>query len=174
MSQLDPEILRDFQAESKDLVDQMIEILEKCEGDFSQVKSLEQYGLFVDRIMGGAKSLAMSISDKNHIIHQIGDYCAICKAVGYKASQIKDNEHFYDVVVALLLDASEMLPKMLDLVGSNQNLNTVLSKTFVERVKWVSEKFGAEYRSSVEVNKNAPKKMDQGDIDDLLKKLGLD
>jgi hypothetical protein len=176
MSEVDVEILREFQEESKSLIEQLTEILEKCEGDFSQVKSLEQYGQTVDRIMGAAKSIGLIITDKAHFIHTIGDYTALCKAVGYKASQIKDNEPFYNICVGLLADATEMLSDMIRAMteGKKIEIKSLFSKTFLDRLKWVSEQFGADYRASVEVHKAGTKKMNQDDIDDLLKKLGLD
>ncbi len=178
LSEADTEILKEFQLESKTLIEQIMEILEGCEGDFSQVKRLEEYGQVVDRVMGGAKSLAMGLSGvgADHFIHKIGDYAALCKAVGYKASQIEDNEQFYDVAVAFLLDATEMLTEMIDkiLEPKAASFKDLFTQTFLDRLKWVSSQFGAEYRASVEVNKNKPKKMSQTEINELLKKLGLD
>lgn len=175
MSTLDTEILKEFQAESKNLIEKMTSILESCEGHFDQVKSLEEFGMNVDRIMGAAKSLGMGEEDQKHTIHKIADYSAICKAVGYKASQIRDNEQFYDICVALLLDGTEVLNEMVDALDSNHlELKELFSTTFLERLRWVSAQFGAEYRSSVEVHKGAKTKLNQIEIDDLLKKLGLD
>ena len=79
------EILIEFREESKALNDKLLEILEKCEGDFTQAQSLEEYGNTVDRVMGGAKSLAMQFSKPGHLTQVLGDYAAICKAVSYKA-----------------------------------------------------------------------------------------
>lgn len=175
MSVVDIEILKEFQLESKDLIRQMMDILEACEGDKSQEQSLEQYGQLVDRIMGGAKSLALQVHE-GHLIHKIGDYSAICKAVGYKASQLKNNHQFFEICVALLLDATEMLEAMIDsiTVTTNVEIKDLLSKTFLDRLRWVSDQFGTEYRASVAVKQGQqPKKMDQSEIDDLLKKLGL-
>lgn len=169
------EILKEFQIESKNLIDQMLRILENCEGDVSQVQSLEDYGQTVDRIMGGAKSLAMIMPDQQHIIHKVGDYAAICKAVGYKASQIKDNKQFYDVSVAFLLDATEMLQEMLEKhFDSNTNFKELFSKTFLDRLKWLSSQFGEEFKATVDIYKEKPGKMSQEEIDQLLKKLGLE
>lgn len=169
------EILKDFQTESKNLIEDLIVILESCEGDFSQVKRLEDYGQTVDRIMGGAKSLAMALSTPDAFVVKIGDYSALCKAVGYKASQIRDNAQFYEVCVALLFDATEMLRDMVDgLFAPRGDFKELFSQTFLDRLKWVSAQFGAEYRASVDVHKNKPQKMNQDEIDDLLKKLGLD
>lgn len=174
MAEIDSQILKDFLGESKTLIERMTDILEKCEGDFSQVQSLEDYGQNVDRIMGAAKSLAISV-DPKHLIHKIGDYAAICKAVGYKASQIKDNEQFYNICVALLLDGTEVLEQMIDGVSDGKSeIKELFSQTFLERLKWVSAQFGSQYRASVEVAKTPKNKMNQSDIDDLMKKLGLD
>lgn len=174
MANLDMEILEEFQAESKTLIEKMMSILENCEGDFSQVQSLEEYGLNVDRIMGAAKSLAL-MAEPDHLIHKIGDYSAICKAVGYKSSQIRDNEQFYDICVALLLDGTEVLEEMIDNVSSGQTtIQNLFSKTFLERLRWVSSEFAADVRASVDVGSSSKPKMSQSDIDDLLKKLGLD
>ncbi len=167
------DILKEFQVESKNLVAQMNEILEKCEGDMSLAQSLEEYGLFVDRIMGGAKSLALAIPEPEHIIHKVADYSAICKAVGYKSSQVWDNEPFYDICVALLMDATEVLDNMVDqlLVADASPVSKLINQHLIDRLKWVSAKFGAEVRASVAVDKKV--RMAQGDIDVLLKKLGI-
>lgn len=171
------DILKDFQVESKSLIVQMTEILERVEGDMSLARSLEDYGLYVDRIMGGAKSIAIAIPESDHIIHKVADYAAVCKAVGYKSSQVTDNEAFFDVCVALLMDATEALDHMIDtLLGeSGTSVTKLISQHLIDRLKWISAKFGTEYRSSVAVEKADKKvKMGQGDIDDLLKKLGID
>lgn len=173
---IDVEILKEFQIESEELIHQILEILESIEGDYSQVKRLEEYGQVVDRIMGGATSLAVSVTNKDHIIHKIGDYSALCKAVGYKASQINKNPGFYDVCVALLLDATEVLEEMVSSVADAKpkDVKDVVSKTFLDRLRWVSDQFSAEVRASVAVkDSKAPKKLDQSEIDDLMAKLGF-
>lgn len=172
MSELDSEIVKDFVDESKGLIEKLLDILNHAEGDYSQVKTLADYGNLVDRIMGGAKSLAMLVP-KDHAVHIIGDYAAVCKAVGYKASQIKNNEQFYDICVALLLDATENLSALIDNIDKPVNvLRQTLTNTFLERVKWVSSQFSADFRESVDAS-GSKGKMDQSEIDDLLKKLGI-
>ncbi len=174
MADLDIEILKEFQNESKILIDKMGSILDTCEGDYSQVKGLEEYGQNVDRIMGAAKSLAL-LAEPDHMIHKIADYSAICKAVGYKSSQISGNEQFYDICVALLMDGTEVLKVMIDNLTTGKNtIQELFSKTFLERLRWVSSVFSADIRGSVDVNKGQKTKLSQDDIDDLLKKLGLD
>lgn len=170
----DSEILIDFQNEANGLIIELLEILESCEEDFSKVQELEEYGQRVDRIMGGAKSLALQFPDTEHAIHKIGDCAAICKIVGYKASQIKDQKNFYDVCVALLLDATEMLQQLTASLTSDQALNPekIFTPTFIERLRWISSQFAADVRASVDVNQGSSK-LKQDEIDDLLKKLGF-
>jgi hypothetical protein len=169
------EFLEDFVKETRDLVQQMQEHLEKAEGGIAECKNLETYGQLVDRIMGGATSLAMNLSTPNDAVQKIADYAAVCKAVGYKASQIKDNVSFYGICCALLMDSTEVLDVMLDIVqkGEDVDLKKVVSEKLIDRLKWVSGKFSAEYRESVAVKKTDGPKMSQNDIDALMAKLGL-
>lgn len=171
----DDSILKDFQTESTELVEQMMTILESCEGDFKQVESLEKYGQIVDRIMGGAQSVAIDFADTNHLIHKIGSYAALCKAVSYKASQIKDNPEFYNISVAFLLDATEILEDMIENVEdeNHEHLKEIFSKTFLDRLQWISNQFGKDVRATVKTPTQKENKMNQNEIDELMKKLGL-
>lgn len=174
---IDKEIVEDFVNESKSLIEDLIDLLESIEGDYSQVLKLADYGNNVDRIMGGAKSLAI-IAPTDHALHMIGDYAALCKAVGYKASQIKNNEQFFDICVALLLDATENLNRLLKNIDKNESyLRDTTPQAFIERLRWVSNQFTDEYNMSVGAGKEQAatdaQHMQQSDIDDLLKKLGI-
>lgn len=169
---IDKEIVEDFVSESKSLIEELIELLESIEGDFSQVQKLADYGNNVDRIMGGAKSLAL-MAPPDHALHMIADYAALCKAVGYKASQIEGNEQFFDICVALLLDATETLETLLGRIHQEGRLlRETIPQAFIERLRWVSSQFGESVSASVGTGE-APAKMNQSEIDDLLKKLGL-
>lgn len=169
---IDKEIVEDFVTESKSLIEELIDLLESIEGDFSQIHKLAEYGNNVDRIMGGAKSLALMVPP-DHALHMISDYAALCKAVGYKASQIKDNEQFFAVCVALLLDATETLNMLLDSIDKEGAvLRETIPQAFIDRLRWVSHQFTEAYSMSVGTGA-APQKMKQTEIDELLQKLGL-
>lgn len=169
---LDDSILKEFIQESKSLISQSLEILEEVEDDVTKIKRLEVYGNNVDRIMGGAKNLAMMVDGK-HPLHFIGDYCALCKAVGYKSSQIKGNPDFVMICVALLLDATETLEAMINKVTASANSEkTLLSQTFLDRLSWVSSQFGKDIRETVGAVSSG-KTAEEADINDLLKKLGI-
>jgi hypothetical protein len=170
------EFVADFVKESRELVEEMIGILELAEEGLSQVRSLEKYGQLVDRIMGGAKSLAVNMTEGAEMVNKVADYAAVCKAVGYKASQIRENESFFTICVALLLDVTDGMAELLNYIEKKKNvdLKDVVSDTLVERLKWASAQFSKDYRETVEVKKTDGPKMNQTDIDALMAKLGLD
>lgn len=164
------EIINDFKNESKSLIEELITILEEVEGEFNKKKDLEKYGQVVDRIMGGAKSIATATENLEHHVTKIAIYAELCKAVGYKASQL-DNPELFNLVVAILLDATEMLDTIVDSIGQDEeiNLEDIISDTLQDRLRWVSTLFKKDMRSSVEVKVA----MGQNDIDQLLKKLNI-
>lgn len=170
------EILLEFKEESKDLVEQLLDILDSAEEGYENRAQLEEYGQIVDRIMGGAKSVAMAC--ESEMPSQIGAYAELCKIVGYKGSQISSDTNFYVVVVAFLQDATEMLEKMVEVTGTpkEQSIKELLSTTFLDRLKWISERFEEGLRASVATTadkKEAKDENSQADIDSILAQLGL-
>ncbi len=169
---IDSVIVEDFLAESKDLIKGLLDLLESIESDITRVQDLATYGNNVDRIMGGAKNLAI-MADSEHALHMISDYAALCKAVGYKGSQLKDNEKLYDICVALLLDATENLAILLDRIHDPvDQLRKAIPSAFIDRLRWVDKQFSDEYSQSVGAG-DPGKKLAQTEIDDLLKSLGF-
>jgi hypothetical protein len=167
---IDKEIVKEFVAESKNLIQQLVEMLENIEGDFTKVSQLAEYGNMVDRIMGVAKSLAMT-APENHALNVISDYASLCKAVGYKASQITTNTQLFDVCVALLLDGTETLDLLVDrLELSAAEIKKMIPTAFIERLRWVSGQFSSAYSESVGPKQVA---MSQSEIDTLMAKLGI-
>ena len=170
------EILQEFKDESKDLVEQLLDILDSAEEGFKNKSKLEEYGQIVDRIMGGAKSVAMAT--ESPMPQQIGNYAELCKIVGYKGSQISADGQFYIVVVAFLQDATEMLEQMVNVTGTDKEkkIREILSETFLDRLKWISERFEEGLRASVATTTDKEKSKDendQTDIDAILKQLGV-
>jgi hypothetical protein len=166
---IDKTIVDDFVQESLSLVDQCIDLLEKIEQDPSEVEKLSEFANLIDRVMGGAKSLALG-ADSEHALHLIGDYCAICKSVGYQGSRIQNNDQLYSITTALLLDAIEMVKVLFaKLEVSRTELKKIFSTTFLDRLKWISFQFDEMEKKS----RGQSDKMKQNEIDELLKKLGL-
>jgi len=167
------DILKEFVDESKGLIEQMIEILEKVESDPSQLKELETYGQIVDRIMGGAKVLALD-HPATHPVHSIANLSELCKLVGYKASQVTNNPHLITVVIAFLLDATETLASLNAEIAVPQpkKISDLLTATFLDRLQWLAKKFDENLRASVAITKESAKST-QDDIDALLRQMGV-
>ncbi len=167
-SGIDLSILEDFKEGSLDLISECIVLLESLEENPSEVEKLNDFANRIDRVMVGAKSLAL-IAPKEHAINLVADYCAICKSVGQQGSQVYNNDQLYNVVVALLLDAVEMIQDLfvkMDLPIAE--LKKSLTITFVDRLKWISFQY-----DELEKNRNNGKKLAQNEIDELLRKLGI-
>ncbi|MBX2987351.1 MAG: hypothetical protein KF802_05580 [Bdellovibrionaceae bacterium] len=167
------ELLIEFQSESKNLVSQLLGILDHIEGDYSQYRRLEEFGQIIDRIMGAAKTLKQNGIDPQ-ALDKIGAYAEVCKMVSYKASQVGNNAQLYTIVVALLMDATEMFEEMLNRIGerAGADVKTILSETFLDRLRWVSRQFDEGLRGSIGAD-NGSRNLAQEQLDDLLKKLGL-
>ncbi len=148
------EIIKEFKSESHELVQHMLAILEEAEEDFTKVQSLDTYGQLVDRIMGGAKTIAIS-DPQLTTMEAIGKYSELCKAIGYKGSQITDNEQLYNVTVGVLLDGTEVLDEMINSLrgGSEKSVDDFMTGHFLERLTWLANQFGDEYRASVDIEK---------------------
>ena len=177
---LDADLLNDFFDESKNLIEELVELLEDIESDFSQVSKLNDFGNKIDRIMGTARSLAM-MAEPDHGLNLISDYTSLCKLVAYKGAENTDNPLFYDVTVALLLDATEALKILIPQIELKVNqLKRLISPQFIDRVKWISEMLGkpTQYLKTSDSPKevgvsSGANALGQSEIDDLLKKLGF-
>lgn len=164
------ELTQEFKQESLSLVEDVLNLLEEAEGNFTQKPALETCGQLVDRIMGGAKTLSMT-DPENIFFRQVGDFAELCKSVSYKGSQIAENEQLYNVVVALLLDAVEVMQELLgpESTSADASVKKLISETFLDRLKWVSQQFDKSLRGTLK----SEAKSSQDEIDQLLKKLGL-
>ncbi|PIU01314.1 MAG: hypothetical protein COT74_02090 [Bdellovibrionales bacterium CG10_big_fil_rev_8_21_14_0_10_45_34] len=169
------ELVTEFIAESETALDECLKILEEIEGNFEQVKRLEDVGQIIDRVMGGAKNMAL-LEESHGLLSWIGDAAELCKIVAYRGSQIRSHADLFNLVSAFLIDTVEVLQEQLRLLPSFQKEATVeISRAFLDRLSWVKEVFSPEFRSSVKVSDNPSlgggKTVNQDEIDELLKRL---
>lgn len=155
------EIVIDFCDEADDLFQKLEESLSMLEDDPTLTSELEKFGQVIDRIMGAAKSIGAT---------EIATFCELGKTIGYKSSQVKDIP-LIEVVVAVLFDSLDILRKLNSSLrqGNNKSIESINTKAFVTRLKWLSEKFKGIDRASCAIDNN----LNQDSIDDLMKSLGL-
>ncbi|MEK6774046.1 MAG: hypothetical protein AABY64_08900 [Bdellovibrionota bacterium] len=181
MSDADDNILYGFTSESNILINELLEKLEAIEEMDDDQKSKEKKsslladcGNQVDRIMGGAQSIAMALPENKTLI-LIGDMAQLCKAVSYRASKVSNNSSLVKTAVALLLDVTEILQNAIHALESETPEGQVtFTPAFVERLRWFSSQFAQGISGTVDSKtKTGAPSLGQSDIDDLLKKLGF-
>lgn len=156
------EILSDFCKEGRKQIAELNEHLFNLEDDLSDKSQLEGFGQVIDGMMGAAKSLEIKI---------LGTFCELGKAIGYKASQI-DDEQLIGIVVAVLIDSVGIIETLIGKLekGEPLELKEISAEAFITRLHWVSDKFKHIKRSSVALG-TAEDVNDK--INDLLKQLGI-
>ncbi|MCK5071782.1 MAG: hypothetical protein KAQ98_00035 [Bacteriovoracaceae bacterium] len=154
------EIVNDFCTEALKLYSELEEILLDLESNPSNRDEFEKFGQVIDRVMGAAKAVGAD---------EIGKFCELGKAIGYKASQVQDTP-LLNIVVAVLSDAVDLLKRMTMTIqtGEETGLENMNTSAFVSRLKWLSGKFKSIKRSSVSIEAKS-----DADIDELLNNLGL-
>jgi hypothetical protein len=133
---LDPEIAEEFLKEASELLGQCQDSLTAFASD-GEAKNFENFGLFIDRIMGTAATLGLGT---------IADMTRQGKEIGYKASQVKDMEK--------LLAVSSVLAQLLKfLTASLKELKQgkdLADAVLFSRLKKASQDLG-DLRASVEM-----------------------
>lgn len=170
MGKIDADILNEFLTEAKRLVAECQTLLEDVDGKPGEALRLEEFANKIDRVMGAAKSLGLLV-DGDHPLHMVGDTTAICKALGYRGAKVGNQPQLYGVTVSFLLDAVETVDEILDrMEDPAADLRADLKNTLLERLKWISDI----YRKIPEAQASSGEKLVQNEIDELMKKLGMD
>ncbi len=160
------DILTDFCREGRKQITQLNEHLFNLEDDLTDKAQLEKFGQVIDGMMGAAKSLEIKI---------LGTFCELGKAIGYKASQIED-EQLIAIVVAVLIDALGIIETLVGKLekGETLEMKDISAEAFMTRLHWLSDKFKHIKRSSVALNeaKTDPEDLNNS-INELIKQLGL-
>jgi len=164
------ELLNEFKSESHDLCKRMISILEDCENNPGQCKRLEEFGQLADRMMGGAKIFIMNVGDDSGRMEVVAAYTELEKLLGYKGAQLPAGSGLLPVVVGLLLDATELLARVVDSLGTEDSTaaEELVAKTFLDRLEWVNSQFDASISGAVPL---VHKRLDQSQIQKLIETL---
>ncbi len=164
------EFLSEFKSESLELVTQMLEILESCEAGALPPEKLEDFGQYADRIMGAAKMLVSMAGDQTGELGTIGQFTQICKLLGYKGAQIKADTGLWPVTIALLLDVSEELNRLIGMVGAaDTNGNSKITSALLDRMQWLNKQFAEGLSGTVRLA--GDKAVDSTQIEKLIQNL---
>ncbi len=143
------DVIQYFLNESRGILAEMTGLLHEMDGKPKEIHMLENYGQLMDRVMGGAKTLEMQY--QSPLLSYITSYSELCKTISYKGSQLKGNPEFGIVIVAFLLDATEMLEELINGLGSEEQyqVKDLLTKTFLSRLQLIGEGFDKNMRGTL-------------------------
>jgi hypothetical protein len=169
---IDSDILADFQAETKGLLAELEDVVEKLEEQVTVFPAgeLEQFAQRIDRIMGAAQTLAQF--DASHQgLKRIGGIAQLCKKLGYTASQLK-LPALVPIFAGFWADTLEVLGELVDAVGDEaktKQLTDSFSSVLQNRLTWLSEK--VQKLAPAGISAGAPLSA-QLDVDQLLANFG--
>ncbi len=121
----------------------MVEIVEKIEGD-ATCKNNPNFADFsqrIDRIMGASKTIAL-LFPLNTGLKEIGKITALCKAMGYKATEV-DSPLLVPIFCGFWADAVEVLVEVIDNIENATKVERIIAG-FVpvvrKRLEWLASK----------------------------------
>lgn len=169
INSIDKEILNSFVEESKGLLVELHEIVDRLEitkGEFPSAL-LADFSQKIDRVMGAAKTMGMAAPD--HIgLQRIGKLAEVCKILGYKATE----SHAIQAIplfAAFWGDTIEVTDDLLSAIEDPVKTEKI-AKTFPpilqRRLEWLASKL-------IPNQKTETTKSQIDDVKDLLKSLGM-
>lgn len=140
---MDNEILDEFKAESKQLLNELNTLLSEIENsqDKFPAGQIDQFALKIDRIMGAAKTLAMLDPDHKGLV-RIGQIALICKNTGYKALA-KKNIKIIPIFSAFWFEAIETVENLVAAIEDQTLTNKISAESedvLSKRLDWLSKK----------------------------------
>ncbi|MGE0763775.1 MAG: hypothetical protein AB7N80_10900 [Bdellovibrionales bacterium] len=136
------DLMREFQAESLGLVEQMLELLETCESGSGEPIQLEKFGQYADRIMGASRQLLTQREGDALVLGVVAQLAELCKVLGYKTAQLAAEHGLWPVAVGVLLDANEELRRLIvEVSGASSKTN--VAQALLERLNWLNQQFSA-------------------------------
>lgn len=145
---IDPEILNEFRAESKGLLEELQQVVEKLEeveatSVFPEAL-LTEFAQKIDRIMGAVKTMA--VLEPNHEgFAAIGKLAELCKIIGYKAAE-KKNTAMLPIFSAFWADTIEVIENLLKCIESKEETHKIAQSfppVLARRLAWLKSKIEA-------------------------------
>lgn len=170
MEQLDKEIIEAFQSEATELLKELKVVVEQIEdsGEVFPKALLEEFANKTDRLMGTAKTFE-AMCPGHKVFFQIGKFCELCKATGYKASTL-NHIQLIPIFSAFWADTLDMLEELCNNIETAEKVEEV-TRSFApmlqKRLIWLAQQI-------VSLTKGANADQAIINVDGLLKKMGID
>lgn len=140
---IDADILADFQTESKAILQELTEVVEKLEdsdGDFPTTE-LQTFSQRIDRIMGAAKTMLM-MDSQHQGMQRIAGIAEICKQLGYKAAEAKASD-LIPIFAAFWADTIDVMTELVDCVEDATECARIShssAQVLQNRLQWLAQK----------------------------------
>ena len=135
------EILEEFDAESKTIVQEALSILNTVLENLDQFRDLSKYSNAIDRIMGGAATVAIEYR-ADHPLHLVKEYTLVCKVLSLQLAESDSNRELLKSCVALLVEATKIVEKLLkSLHLSATEISSVIPQNFIFNLSKISDQF---------------------------------
>jgi len=134
-------VLADFVEESSGIIEKLNVLIEQIEMGEKAGEAFTEFAQKIDGIMGCAKTLGLeSISGLAFLVQTVGNLSEGCKALGYKASQLKESDRI-QIVAGFLAEALEMIHDAIaDLKKGYVSIDTSHAETIKQRLSWLISK----------------------------------
>lgn len=166
---IDKEILADFQAESKGLMKELAEIVEKIEdSEGFPAEELRSFSQRIDRIMGAAQTMS-TLDASNQALIRIGAIAQVCKQLGYKAAEIQAVP-LIPIFAAFWADTIDVMNELIDHVENAakvQEITNSFGTTLQNRLTWLAGKVNAS------ASTNKANQLDLGQLVNMLNKANM-
>lgn len=141
MDEQTKEVIEAFIEESQGIIDSLEEPLSGLENGEGTPDDFANVALKIDGIMGCAKTLGLGgMQEVGPAMQVISNLSEGCKALGYRASQVKEPE-VGTIIAGFLAEAIEMLSNALrDLRKGYISIDTAHANRIRERLIWISTK----------------------------------
>lgn len=135
------EILLAFVEESEAIVEQLVALLDALDTGERGPEGFAEFGQKIDGIMGCAKTMGLdSFRGFGELLTMISGLTEGCKALGYKAASLDDDET-RGIVIGFLADALEFLEAGIrDLKKGYVSIDLVGARKVSDRIAWIVTK----------------------------------
>ncbi len=132
------EILNAFVEDCEIIVEKAAALLEEIDLGDRDSEAFAEFGGLVDGIMGCAKTMGLdTMENLRPLLNLISQLTEGCKALGYKAASIQDEER-RGIVSGFLADSLEFVSAALrDLKKGYVSLNMDQARKVIERLTWI-------------------------------------
>ncbi len=140
---IDEEILEGFKEETKELLSELMGLVEQIEdsGETFPKDELEKFAQIIDRVMGTVNTMSQ-MDPENQGFSAIGKLSGLCKALGYKAAE-SNCAPIVPLFAAFWADTVDIIGEISENLTNQEKVKEILSDfspVLQKRLEWLGKK----------------------------------